>query len=215
MKTALNWVAFTIVTIAIILMYGCWSRPKVEIIDKTEWPDRLFAEYVGPMEEVPAPEDGKEAVDMEAISNSITRDVFADNFDYVDRELDKALYVILLAENAQGDTNAVGDVELTHKAYGLYQIRQPYLDDVNKLVGKKDMRRVWGKDKLTIEDMRSPEKSRWVVCRYLKHYGTLYERKTAKRATVEVYARIHNGGPNGWMRPATNEYGKRAMRSLE
>ena len=34
----------------------------------------------------------------------------------------------------------------------------------------------------------------------------MYERKTGKKASLEVLASIHNGGSNGWKKEATLKY---------
>ena len=103
------------------------------------------------------------------------------------------------AENPSGDPNKVGDNHLRNKAHGLLQIRKSYLDDVNKIAGY-DVLLIWGKTELTMEDMKDKDKARWVAKVYLTHYGELYEKRTGKAPTMEVYAKIHNGGPNGWRR---------------
>jgi hypothetical protein len=109
----------------------------------------------------------------------------------------KLIQVLEKAENQNGDVNAVGDKHLKNKAYGLLQIRKPYLEDVNKIAGK-DVQKVWGKSKLTIADMKIPERARWAAKVYLSHYGKRYEKITRLAPTMEIYAKIHNGGPNGW-----------------
>ena len=125
---------------------------------------------------------------------------------YVDS--DELLYGVVMRENPSLNPNAVGDKRMRHKAYGLLQIRAPYLRDVNKIAGKKEIRRVWGKDKLTIEDMKDQAKAEWAFHVYLSHYGQVYTQKTGKIPTAEVYARIHNGGPNGWKEKKTVQYAK-------
>lgn len=100
------------------------------------------------------------------------------------------------AENPNGDPELVGDKHLRHRAYGLLQIRQPCLTDVIR-IARKDMIRKYGRV-LTIEDMKDRNKARWVARVYLHYYGKQYTKVTGKRATMKVYAMIHNGGPNGW-----------------
>lgn len=103
----------------------------------------------------------------------------------------------LIAVESGGNPNLIGDKHLKNKAYGVYQIRQPYLDDVNRISGTS----------FTIEEIReSRPLSRWVTVTYLKHYGARYTRITGKPLTYEVAARIHNGGPNGWKKKSTDAY---------
>lgn len=112
--------------------------------------------------------------------------------------------VLPAVENTTGNPAAIGDRHLAYHAVGNYQIRQPYLDDVNKLC-RKDVVRAWGR-LLTINDMKDPAKARWVAMKYLELWGRHYQRQTGKAPTVEVYARIHNGGPFGWKNPSTLHY---------
>ncbi len=116
-------------------------------------------------------------------------------------------YGVVKKENPTKNKHLVGDKHLRHKAYGDFQIRLTCLADVNKFVGKKQMRRVWKKDKLTMHDMLDQKKAEWVFVTYLSHWGKVYTQETGKIPTVEVYARIHNGGPNGWKKWNTRRYG--------
>lgn len=122
---------------------------------------------------------------------------------------DALIYAIIRAENPWLDKNKVGDRSLYHKAFGLLQVRKPYIDDVAKIVGPKMMLKMWGKSKLTTEDMKDKKKAVWATKVYLAYYGRQYELDTGKKVTAEVYARIHNGGPSGWRRWVTKSYWKR------
>ncbi len=107
------------------------------------------------------------------------------------------LLMVLVQIESGGDHAAVGDRNMTNKAYGILQIRKPYLDDVNRVYHTS----------LTMDDVRKSQLvSRWVAIHYLKHYGKRYQRLTGKVPTYEIYARIHNGGPNGWKRDSTVKY---------
>ena len=104
---------------------------------------------------------------------------------------------ILIQVESGGNTNAVGDLHLKHHAYGVCQIRKMYLEDVNMISGKS----------ITMEQIKkSPALSRWATVTYIKHYGARYTRLTGKPLTMEVAARLHNGGPNGWSKSSTNKY---------
>jgi len=109
------------------------------------------------------------------------------------------LSALIMVESG-GNPDAVGDRHLTNMAYGVCQIRQPYLDDVNRIA----------KSSFTLEDVRKSESvSRWCVVTYVKHYGKRYTRITGKPLTMEVAARIHNGGPNGWKKASTDAHWKK------
>ena len=51
-----------------------------------------------------------------------------------------------------------------------------------------------------------PDKAKAVCTAYLLRYGRNYKRKTGKDPSVEVLARIWNGGPTGWKKKATESY---------
>jgi hypothetical protein len=127
---------------------------------------------------------------------------------------DALLEGIARAENATFDRNKIGDRELTYKAYGVFQIRQPYLDDVNRIVGPDEMKRIWGKTVLSIEDIKEPVIAEWCVRVYLSHYGKHYEKVTGSRPTEQIYARIHNGGPDGWKKYSTKGYWARVSKRI-
>lgn len=92
----------------------------------------------------------------------------------------------------------VGDLKNPNgKSYGMYQIRKGYLQDVMTHYGK-ECKQKYGR-LLTLEDMRtSPEKSKWVVIRYISYYGSRYEKKTGKKMTAEIAFKLHNGGLQGY-----------------
>jgi hypothetical protein len=96
-----------------------------------------------------------------------------------------------------GRPEAVGDVSLEHQAMGSMQIRQPCLDDVNRVAGTSFQ---------LAEVASSRTLSRWCAIIYLRHWGAAYERETGREPTAEVLARIHNGGPRGWKRKSTLAY---------
>lgn len=96
------------------------------------------------------------------------------------------------------DPEAVGD---NGKAVGAYQIHKGYVDDVNRIYGTR----------FTYEDRKNPEKSKRMVQLYLLYYGARYERITGMKVTVDILARIHNGGPNGWKKHATIEYADKVI----
>ena len=119
---------------------------------------------------------------------------------------DAFIYALIRAENPWLDKNRVGDKSLYHKAFGLLQVRKPYIDDVNRIVGKSAMRKMWGKDKLTTVDMKDKTRAIWATKIYLVYYGKQYESRTGKKVSPQVYARIHNGGPSGWKKWVTYAY---------
>jgi len=89
---------------------------------------------------------------------------------------------------------------------GGLQIRAIYLKDVNDWIGPKEMKKIWGKSRLSLSDMKNREKARWVTKVYMEKYGSIYEHRTRRNFTAEVFARIHNGGPDGWKEKKTKHY---------
>ena len=112
----------------------------------------------------------------------------------------------LIEVESGGDRNAIGDKHLKNKAYGVCQIRQPYLDDVNRIAGTH----------FTLKHVAaSPAISKWATVTYVRHYGKRYTRLTGKPLTYEVAARMHNGGLNGWKRESTDAHWVKVKNKLE
>ena len=132
--------------------------------------------------------------------------VMAVDTDLAVKDTDALLEGIARVENPNFDSNRVGDKHLTYKAYGVFQIRQPYLTDVNRIAGSDGVKAAWGKSALSIADVKNPEIAAWCVKVYLSYYGKHYEKIMGKKPTEEVYARMHNGGPDGWKKSVTAKY---------
>lgn len=96
---------------------------------------------------------------------------------------------VILVESG-GSDNAIGDRNLTKKAYGAMQIRQPCVDDVNKKLGTQyKAEQCLGNRELSLLIFRT--------------YISIYE----PNGTDEEKSRLWNGGP-GWRlkRSATDGY---------
>lgn len=117
---------------------------------------------------------------------------------------EKAFFRSIAKVESEGANSAVGDRHLRYRAYGAYQIRYPYLKDVNRLAAR-DVMLTWGRP-LVPRDMHDPLKAEWAMRVYLSHYGARYQRLTGQRPTAAIYARIHQGGPNGWRNRRTLVY---------
>ncbi len=95
------------------------------------------------------------------------------------------------------------DNGLTSK--NVYQLTPIYVRDVCRITGNRiTFRQATGCDEL----------ARCCMSAYWAHYGRLYYLKTGKPASAEVLARIHNGGPDGWRKKATNAYWRKVSRVL-
>lgn len=71
---------------------------------------------------------------------------------------------------------------------GCMQIQKAVIDDVNRVY----------KTNFYYSDRNSYNASMRIADLYLKYWGKIYERKTGKKPTNEIYARIWNGGAYGW-----------------
>lgn len=89
----------------------------------------------------------------------------------------------LIQVESGGNDNAIGDLNLVHKAYGPLQIRQPYMDDA--LPGRKAQ-----------ECLNNRPLSIQAFNAYMARYVT--EKRLGRPVTNEDMARCHNSGPNGW-----------------
>lgn len=87
----------------------------------------------------------------------------------------------------------------------VYQIRDIYIDDVNRIYNMNVSYRV----------KFDKEKSEQLMVLYWSYYGERYTKLTGKPVSYEVLARIHNGGPDGWKKYATKRYWKRVKFYLE
>ena len=118
------------------------------------------------------------------------------------------LIAALIVIESGGDVNAVGD---NGEARGILQIHSSYWQD-----GAEELVRTgkWKQPKpylLFVGDVATSK----VICRaYLTRWGRYYRRKTGKMPTMEILARIHNGGPNGWKKKATLPYWRKVQAQI-
>lgn len=113
------------------------------------------------------------------------------------------LILALVIKESGGDIHAVGDTHLKNKAYGPLQIRQPCVDDVNRLL----------KTNYRAEDCKgNMELSLRIFHAYTMHWAS--EKRLGRSPTLEDIARIWNGGPNGYKKSSTLEYWKDVERIL-
>lgn len=126
------------------------------------------------------------------------------NEDVSINEFNELLDAISFIESNNRNT-VIGD---NGKSVGRFQISKAYIDDVNRFLKNKKIR-------YSYEDRNDPIKSREIVRVYLIEYGKHYSKVTGKIPSIEVYARIHNGGPSGWKKSATNVYVKKIKSFIE
>ena len=104
-----------------------------------------------------------------------------------------------------GNPSAKGDKNKKtgrYDAIGMYQLHTEYVRDVNRIIKLLKM----SIKPYRMADRLNPYASRQMVKFYLYHYGSRYRLDTGKEPTAEVLARIHNGGPLGYKKKATEKY---------
>lgn len=103
---------------------------------------------------------------------------------------------------SNGDVLAIGDYG---KAYGCLQIWNIVIQDVNRI----------SKSNFKHKDAFNRDKAFKIAEIYLNYWGKVYERKTGKKVTNEVYARLFNGGPSGYKKKSTIKYWKKVKEKLK
>tara|TARA_R100000951_G_scaffold109933_1_gene107557 strand:- start:430 stop:948 length:519 start_codon:yes stop_codon:yes gene_type:complete len=104
------------------------------------------------------------------------------------------LYRALVEQESGGNPHAVGD---GGRAVGVLQIHPIMVRDVNRILGY---------DRWTLQDRWSAAESRAMLEVYLGHYGA---------TSYEEAARKWNGGPDGPSKEATVPYWEKVRRVLE
>lgn len=96
--------------------------------------------------------------------------------------------------------NAIAQVESDGgtTSQNAYQIKDIYIDDINRIYGLQLSYSIKFDRKLSEKAMRL----------YWIYYGGRYERIMGRPVTYEVLARIHNGGPDGFKKYSTKKYWK-------
>ena len=105
----------------------------------------------------------------------------------------------LIAVESGGNALAVGD---HGRARGILQIHENVVRDVNRFAGTR----------YTWDDAWDPAKSRAICTLYLEHYAT--PERLGHAPSAQDLARIWNGGPRGFVKPATIRYAERVARNL-
>jgi hypothetical protein len=112
----------------------------------------------------------------------------------------KVLLLALIIVESHGDNNAING-----SAAGCLQITPMVVEDINRFAGTN----------FTLDDRFDREKSIQMAKIYLKYYGEVYTKKTGKQPDNEIYARIWNGGPNGWQKSSTEDFWLKVKKELE
>lgn len=110
------------------------------------------------------------------------------------------LLTALIAVESSGNPNAIGDNGL---AYGCLQLHAAYVQDAAEYA-----RQDW-----THADAFDPETAKQIVRAYMARYAT--KKRLGREPTYSDLARIHNGGPQGFKKTATDKYWQKVKKKLE
>jgi len=134
-----------------------------------------------------------------ALCSTVTSAMDANTVITTDKEWNAFLDALSMVES--GGRDGIKTMDRGTYSYGRLQIKKAYLVDSGL--------------SYTLEDVRVKKDVSYSVVRaYLERYARYYKRKTGKDATVEILARIHNGGPLGWKNPKTIPYVNKVKKHL-
>lgn len=117
-----------------------------------------------------------------------------------------ATYAAVCMEESEAQPDAFRPGE---RAAGIAQIRPCYVADVNRIAAIVGDPRRW-----SLQDRYDPAASYEMYTIYVVWWGCRYCRLTGHVAGPEQWARIHNGGYNGWKRKSTLGYWRRVKGRL-
>lgn len=102
-----------------------------------------------------------------------------------------SLILALITVESNGNDFAIGD---KGKAFGCLQLHAAYVQDAAEHAGKE-----W-----VHEDAFQRQVAVDIFMAYMDRYATV--ERLGREPTMEDIARIHNGGPNGYKKSATDAY---------
>ena len=117
----------------------------------------------------------------------------------------KAFVLALIMQESGGNDHAIGDHGASH---GPLQIQKECIMDVNRYRKSKG----WKQFKFP-EDCYDRQKAEACLIIYTRIYAN--EKRVGRPPTLEDYARIWNGGPNGYKKQATLKYWDKLKKALE
>ena len=107
------------------------------------------------------------------------------------------MLTLLIAIRAVESTNGL-------TSHNQYQIRDVCVQDVNRIYNTH----------YTMHNAYNHEKSKEIAILYLTYWGNEYVKSQHRIPTDETYARIWNGGPNGWKKKSTKKYWNKVKKHL-
>jgi hypothetical protein len=121
------------------------------------------------------------------------------------------LLAALIAVESGGDVNAIGD---NGRAIGCLQIHPIMVDECNRILHRKFGPLKETDFRFTLKHRQWESTSRNMAICYLRYWGSHYKQKHGKEPTYEVYARLWNGGPKGYAKPATEAYWRKVKAAM-
>lgn len=118
-----------------------------------------------------------------------------------------ATYDAVCLEESEGDPSAFRASEW---AAGIAQIRPIYVADCNRICALVGDPRRW-----TLRDCYDAAKSYEMYTIYVVFWGCRYCRLTRRIAGPQQWARIHNGGYDGWRRASTLVYWRKVKARMK
>ena len=116
-----------------------------------------------------------------------------------------AFIAALISVESGGNDHAIGD---NGQAVGCLQIHPCVVEDVNRISGVTPPARVFLRSDRTDRGMSV------IMCRvYLQHYAV--KDRLGREPSLEDLARIWNGGPDGYKKPATKPYWIKVRTAME
>ncbi len=110
-----------------------------------------------------------------------------------------ALIMVIIQIESSGNDLAIGDDGL---AFGCLQMHSAYVQDAAQ----------YAKEDWVHEDAFDRETSIDIFIAYMSRYAT--KERLGRKVTAEDIARIHNGGPNGWKKSATDAYWNKVRKNI-
>lgn len=110
---------------------------------------------------------------------------------------------IAQVESADGATSA-----------NIYQITEAYVDDVNRIRALGDTA-VWVSHPYDYADVCDRGYAQAMMTAYWRHYAPRAAKRLGRPVDFEMLARIHNGGPRGAEKKATEKYWRKVSAVLE
>ena len=111
-----------------------------------------------------------------------------------------ALLIVVETGGHPDPNNAIGD---NGKALGILQMHEAYVKDAAEYADV-----TWSH-----HDALDPLKARKIFLAYMHRYAKM-ERKPHHMSYPEFVSRIHNGGPNGYLKASTNSYWQKVKKLI-